>query len=241
MSDVLWMWALMSGVILIFSGVLGLRVRNSVFGVLVDSRGRYSLANLQVFLWSVLVLSLIAAVVAARIAEGSLSSALEFSIPNELLIVMGISIGSTATASAIKAGKDRSHPELIAASNSLDRPHFSQMFLVEEGALADQVIDVTKFQNFWLTLVLVGTYVALTVAHLDQVEEISDLKQLPGFQATFTTLLAISHAGYLAGKLPTPPGQPQGLNVLMMRNPDLLAAEPPPPSPKTAFVPRNPA
>src|SRR5262249_35289596 len=80
------------------------------------------------------------------------------------------------------------------------KPHFSQVFMQEEGAQIDQVIDVAKFQNFILTLALGITYVVLLwqlpkpgYPNLD----------LPQGQGNILWLLGISHAGYLGGKLPT--------------------------------------
>ncbi len=41
------------------------------------------------------------------------------------------------------------------------------MFLVEEGAFADQVVDIGKFQQFVVTIVFVVAYVALAVHAID--------------------------------------------------------------------------
>ena len=140
-------------------------------GILVDNRGRYSLAHFQMVTWTIVVLSLIAAVAAARVFNpASQATALEFAIPSTLLLVMGISLGSAVGASAIKGTKDQSRPDAIAASNDDDKPRLLQLFTLEEGALADKAIDIGKFQNFWLTLILVMGYVALTVSKLRGVE-----------------------------------------------------------------------
>jgi hypothetical protein len=144
--------------------------------------------------------------------------ALNFTIPDELLLVMGISLGSTVTATAVKSGKDTVRPGSIAASDAKDRPHFRQIFRVEEGEFADQVIDLTKFQNFLITLMLVVAYVALTAATIQTAATPASLTALPGFAGTFVTLLGISHAAYLAGKVPDKPGTPAGLTVLRRRD-----------------------
>ena len=94
------------------------------------------------------------------------------------------------------ARRSDSDPEL--------KPFFFQVFLQEDGAMADKVVDVAKFQNFCLTVALWVGYVAVGGAFLRQ----GELKALPGFSDQFVTLLAISHGTYLAGKLPDHSGQP---------------------------------
>jgi hypothetical protein len=79
--------------------------------------------------------------------------------------------------------------------------------------MADKVIDVTKFQNFWITLILVGAYVVLAVATISSLSDIGQLMSLPGLSANLVSLLAISHAGYLAGKIPSPAGEPPTASV----------------------------
>ena len=208
-------------------------------GIFIDDRGKYSLSRLQLVLWTVLVLSLLAAVSAARILNGAVD-ALDFTIPSELLIVLGISVGGAVGAEAIKAGKDSSRPVQITASDLHDKPRWTQIFLVEEGELADKAIDVTKYQNFWLTLILLVAYVVLVVKHWP-VDGVID--QLPGFHDTFLFLLGISHAGYLAGKLPDRSGKPDGLTVALR---DAGATPVPASTAGTAigstltYVPRNP-
>jgi hypothetical protein len=213
MDAVFIAWAVSAAVLLLVAVGLGATIRGGPLGILIDSRGRYSLTQLQLVLWTVVIMSLIFGVFWGRLVGGLAANALDFSIPSELLIVLGISVGSTVTSSVIKAAKDADHPERVAASDSGDPPRFFQIFWVEEGAMADRAIDVTKFQNFWFTLILVVAYVALAIATLAKLGDISKLDSLPGFSAQFVTLLAISHGAYVAGKLPTPPGNPSGLSV----------------------------
>ena len=71
------------------------------------------------------------------------------------------------------------------------------------------------------------------------------MTSLPGFSGTLLVLLGISHAGYVAGKLPTPEGSPSGLTVALRQQGAVPVAKaavaaaagaPPPPT----YVPRNP-
>jgi hypothetical protein len=102
----------------------------------------------------------------------------------------------------VKSYKDSIAPDSVAASyEDIDSPFFAQIFLQEDGPMADRVVDVTKFQNFWFTIILVSGYVALVITTIRSTSVADFL--LPGFSQTFVTLLAISHAGYIAGKIPT--------------------------------------
>jgi hypothetical protein len=177
-------------------------------GILVDSRRRYSLTQLQIVLWTIVILSLISGVFWARLIDGSARTALDFAIPSELLVIMGISVGSTVAAVTVKASKDHLRGPNIAATPVGTAPSFMQVFTVEEGAGADQTIDVTKLQNFWITLLLVTAYVALCIGQFNDLTKISDLTTLPSLSSDFIALLAISHGAYLAGKLPNRNGSP---------------------------------
>jgi hypothetical protein len=143
------------------------------------------------------------------------AGALNFAIPSELLIVMGISIGSAAVSTAIKTNKDAqggsagSGPAVATRALTERAPNPMQAVMVEEGTAADQAIDITKFQNFWLTVILIAAYLATAIAAIHDAGTADKLTALPGFDAAFVTLLGISHAGYLAGKMPNKPGVPE--------------------------------
>jgi hypothetical protein len=193
--------------IVIFGAVPGVVIRRSLLGILIDNRGRYSLSQLQLVLWTIVVLSLAVGFFCERLL-GKVEDPLGFRIPDEVLTVLGISLGSAAGALGIKAAKDAVRKEFVAASDPEHPPRLIQIFTVEEGKLADQVIDVAKFQNFWITLLLLVAYVVLAIDYIRDAGTPAELTSLPGFSGPFPVLLGISHAGYLAGKLPNPSGEP---------------------------------
>ena len=211
-SVIVW-WAVSALILTAAASLIGRLATGNRTGILIDTRGRYSLTQFQLVLWTIVVLSLVNAVFLARAMNG-IAGALDFKIPDQLLIVMGISVAGFAGSTAIKAAKDASHPEGVAASNASDRPRIAQMFLVEEGELADKVVDVAKFQNFWITLLLVVAYIVVVIMTIETASTVAAIA-LPGFSQTFLVLLGVSHAGYLAGKLPNQPGTPRGLTVAL--------------------------
>jgi hypothetical protein len=206
MENVHWYWLLSAVGLIIAAHVIGVGVRGHALGILVDRRGRFSLSQLQLVIWTIVILSLIVAVFIGRFND-ELQNPLQITVPETLLGLMGIGLGSAASASAIKSAKDQARPNYVAASNT---PQWLQLFTMEEGTLADKVIDIGKFQNFWLTLILVIAYVAVAANGLKST--ISG-GTLPEFPASMLLLLGISHAGYLANKLPNQAGTPQELTV----------------------------
>ena len=240
MTDAFVAWAISAAILLAIAVVLGLAVRSRFLGILIDGRGRYSLTQFQLVAWSVVVLSLISGFFWARLF-GDGAGALDFSIPNEVLLLLGISVGSAGVATAIKSTKDNNTSESIAASDANDKPRLMQLFLDEEGTAADQSIDAAKYQNFWITVILLVAYVALAIDTIADADGASSLSALPTFSGTFVTLLGISHAGYLAGKLPNKPGVPPGLTVALREARAVPVGElPAPVDPPRTYVPRNP-
>lgn len=177
--------------------------------VLVDERNRLSLSRLQLVLWTLVILSLIAGLIIARLIDPSEppSAALAFSIPGELWAVLGISTGSAAAAAVVSSTKDNHRPESMSRP---DVPSVGNLVTVEEGQGADVVIDVGKFQNLWFSLLLIGAYGAQTVVAFNNAASPDGIDALPGYSNGFLALLAISHAGYLAIKIPDQAGKPGG-------------------------------
>jgi hypothetical protein len=211
MKVVYWAWAISGVSMTVLAIALGLLIRQTWLGILIDNRGRYSLTHFQIVLWSLVVLSLISGVFFGRLIH-HVKGPLDFPIPSQVLAVLGISVGSATASVTIKATKDtleKKSKKVQIARTTKDTAHFQQVFLIEEGELADEAIDVTKFQNFWITVILVVAYVALAVGRIGRVSGhgLSRLG-LPGFSQSFVTLLLISHGGYLVGKIPNRPGTP---------------------------------
>lgn len=203
MGSVFLSWAISALVIILFAMLIGRKsASRNVLAIFFDFRGRYSLTRFQISMWTILVFSLFSGVFFARLA-GGVDFPLSLTIPSELLILMGISVGSTVTSEAIKAEKDKKPNVDIAKVAKDDKAKFSQVFLAEEGEAAkNEAIDITKFQNFLLTLIVLIAYVAATIVYINDKTTISELNALPGLSSTILTLIGISHAGYIAGKLP---------------------------------------
>lgn len=120
----------------------------------------------------------------------------------QLLGLMGISVGSAVFSTAVKGAKDDNTSIVIAAAGKqisdlvgnlrTVKPDFSQIWLEEEGERAEIVINITKFQNFIFTLIILSSYVAIACK----------TNGLPALPENVEWLIGISHAGYVGGKMP---------------------------------------
>jgi hypothetical protein len=107
MAGVFYAWAISAAALLILAVVLGAVVaQKPPLGILVDERGRYSLTHLQIVVWTIVVLSLISGVFWGRVFHDA-AHALDFTIPDELLTVIGISVGSGVLTTTIKTVRVR--------------------------------------------------------------------------------------------------------------------------------------
>jgi hypothetical protein len=210
MAWVFGIWVIAAAIIVVFAVVTSALGRSS--NILIDGRGRYSLNRFQVVVWTVVVLSLICGVAGGRLLAHR-PDVLSFDVPSDVLGLLGISVGSAVLATAVKISKSTTHPERIAANQHGAKASVWEMLLVEEGASANKTIDVTKFQNFAFTVVLVVAYVTLAAAQIKAAGDPANITSLPTFPPTFLALLGISHAGYLGGKIPSPAGTPDGYTV----------------------------
>jgi hypothetical protein len=130
MASVFVAWAISAAVLLGLAALLGsllprgrLGAEPSVLSILIDQRGRYSLSHFQIFAWTIVVLSLISGVFWGRLLLNA-QVALSFTIPGQLLTVLGISAGSAVLATTVKSAKDNSPAasQNVAASGTADSP-----------------------------------------------------------------------------------------------------------------------
>ncbi|GAB2808286.1 hypothetical protein [Lentzea nigeriaca] len=208
MATTFWAWLVSALIIVLLAIVLPSRLGTQ--NVLRDARGRYSLSRLQMMSWTVVLLSLISGMAFGRFAAGQVDVA-GFTIPGQVLMLLSIAIGSAVVAGAIKVMKSTTRPGSVAAyPKGRKGGPLWEMLTVEEGASAGKSIDLSKFQNFLITILLLLAYVAQAVAALKAVNNPAGIGGLPAFSDTFLVLLAVSHAGYLLGKIPSPAGVPEG-------------------------------
>jgi hypothetical protein len=198
MTTFLVAWIVAAIVLILLAWWIGGQATGNALGILIDARGRYSLTHFQVVLWTIVILSsAIGVLVKHRFSPDN------FGLTPQLLGLMGISAGSAILTTGVKAAKDAPGATARVARAGMTMAlaggrqrtisaMVSQIWLQEEGEFADQVVDITKFQNFIFTLVVLGFYITLAV-HADG---------LPVLPDNVVALIGISHAGYVGGKIP---------------------------------------
>jgi len=227
-------WGLAAALIVLFMIIVGVAINNRPAGLIIDNRNRVSLSKLQAAAWTVLVVSAVATVAAARIAAG-VPNPLEIVIPGELLAALGLSAASLAATPALLTLKsnrpDPSSQQLTNVAANLDMtrqqvdatggvfgrtdPAYARWLDIFRGEDISTAAspDLSKIQQFLLTLLVLGVYVAaLLVMFLRQEATLilppgGASASLPPISEEFIWLLGISHASYLAYKA-APHGPP---------------------------------
>ncbi len=220
-------WACTAGLVAAFIALSGTALNGRPAGILIDNRNRVSLSKFQATLWTVLVVSALVTISAARFHVVGFSEALEITIPGELLVAMGISAVSLVATPALLSAKtaDTPSPELAGeAADKLGIPRHTvrsagkvfgrtdagaaqwlDMLRGEEVSNASTP-DLGKVQQFLVSLFLVCVYAAsiwaaLSVSPPQDIEALPQhLEALPPLGEDFVWLMAVSHASYLAYK-----------------------------------------
>ena len=200
-------------------GIIGSAVNGCAYGVLVDSRNKVSLSKFQAALWTILVLS--SAVTAAAVnLKLKQSDVLNFAIPTELLLAMGLSAASllaTPALLSLKADQNPSAMDLSQTAKKLDMAPADMKIVgkifgradVAGAAMADMFrgdevgnaasADLSKVQQFIVTLLLVSVYGAGVWYMFGEIKQ--PILTLPPLSQNFVWLLGISHASYLLYKV----------------------------------------
>ena len=209
---VLWIvWAASAGLLLTAAAVAGLAVKQTPWGLLIDDRERYSLNRFHLLWWLLIIVSMAAGVAAARFTVPN-SRPLGFAIPGPVLALMTTVGATTVVASGVKAYRDNRRPDMVASSLP-GGAFFGQILLQEEGAGADQTLDVGKFQALTITVLLGLGYVATAVYDFlgrdtPPITGPAQIASLPALDPTFIALLAVSSTAYVGTKLVTREGLP---------------------------------
>jgi hypothetical protein len=226
----LYAWLLTVAAIILLCACIGKAISRSWTGVIESARNRVSLSRLQMFVWTVLVLSAVLTAGASNFYLGVDASSLSVAIPGDLLAVMGIAATSLVAAPAVLSLKAAPEPAADAtaaqgvSTGIFRRPASASTSWLdlfrgdEEGNCATP--DLSKIQQFLITVGLVALYGAMIGQMFLAAGPIT---ALPPIGENFVWLMGISHAGYLAYKaVPHPAASPDA-------QPPAETNQPPPP------------
>lgn len=181
-------------------------------GWLINEQNRMSLSRLQMVLWTVLILSAYFTAVIANIKNGYAEMALDIAIPQEIWVALGIATTSLVGSPLILDGKkdtktnesgtqDTNNTAMgqLHRNQTLDQAKLSELVSGEELGNAN-ILDISRLQNLFFTLILVGVYLVALNSMLGAVGAGTLIDQFPALSSSMVALLGISHAGYLAAK-----------------------------------------
>jgi hypothetical protein len=216
-----WVWLSVVLLLVAFGVVAGHGITGLWHGLLVDERNKLSLSRLQMFLWTLVVLSGFVTAALSNLAADQVDP-LAITIPSALWLLIGISTTSLVASPLIRSTKrarlaDRDEVRdtfallsnqgvdiggiaakgQIVVNTTLKDARWSDLFMGEETGNAGR-LDLAKVQMFYFTLILVLAYgVALGAMFLS---DMSRVTTFPNLGQGVVVLMGISHAGYLVSK-----------------------------------------
>ncbi|MCP4252706.1 MAG: hypothetical protein GY775_04725 [Candidatus Scalindua sp.] len=187
-DNILWVWIIMLGALSLFSMVASHGINGRfLLGWLINEQYRMSLSRLQMFLWTIVILSAFFAAVLANVNAEHYENAVNIAIPREIWIAMGISVTSLIGSPLIlsQKKKKKTNKEVLkktrvslhlmknsdkvnasvleSASGQLQqnkKPEDAHLYDLIAGEEVGNfnVIDLTRLQNLFFTFILIGTY-----------------------------------------------------------------------------------
>lgn len=152
---------------------------------------RYSSSKLQTVLWFSLVIGAYIAIVSHRIAAAGWSYVGGVDIPQNLLILSGISVLTFTAAKAITSGKTQGNPDLKGPAAA---PKATDLISTD-----DNKTDLGDFQMLAITILAVIIYAISAVEFMEQIE-FRRVVTMPDVDATLLSIFGLGQAAYLGKK-----------------------------------------
>ena len=221
-------WLVSSGAFAALFSQWGEFLKGDLSGLLIDRRNRYSLSRLQMLLWTVLTIPAIAVALGSNALRASDVGVFpELILDWNLVLLMGISLSSfvlAPTALAVRMQVTpsadtlvQSRAQVATASNVATANVSSAGAVVFKAQAADArmidlvmgeevgnsgTFDLARIQMLAITIIVWFTYaVMLARVFANGAPGGAIVAKFPGFDNTLLALIAVSHVGYLAGKV----------------------------------------
>lgn len=210
-------WIVTMAALAIFTLIVGRGVTGAWKGAFVDERLRMSLSQLQMIVWTIVIVAAFGTMAIAR-AQRDPVTAMDIRVPETVWVLLGISTTSLIGSPLIKnAKKDTPTNSIkadslvwaqgVAASDVTVEGQVVMNKSIHQASLADvfmgetvdnfTLLDIGKMQMFFFTVVLVLAYTTAISAQM----RAGSTASLPDVGAGMLPLLGISHAGYLMSKV----------------------------------------
>jgi len=226
---ILLLWLLILALLIFFTNIAAHGITGRFWlGWLVNEQYRMSLSRLQMFLWTLVVLSGFLSAALLNLRRGEFDTAVAIGLPEELWIAIGVSTTSLVASPLILQGKKAKQTNPLELKRSLGLAAGAKLTAEDEATAVGQldrntgpdqarlydlirgeeignrnVLDLTRLQNLFFTLILIGSYAGTFGSKLVAVAGSltpQSFAQFPELGASNLALLSISHAGYLAAK-----------------------------------------
>lgn len=203
----LWkLWYLTLLILVLSSLVLSKMVTSRYMGLFIDARNVMSLSRIQMFAWTVLVLSAFVASAFWNLNHGVPNPIGSISFDYNLLVLMGISTTSLVASPLILSLKETTATGTT-TKDVFTRPEFHKatwedLFTGEANGNADY-FDLSRLQMFLFTVVVLVVYWVVLRNAFGQIEApggVSRVTSLPSLPEGVLWLVGISHGGYLTMK-----------------------------------------
>jgi di/tricarboxylate transporter len=155
--------------------------------------GLYSVSNIQVILWTGVVLGGYLAVVVLK--GGFLDD-----IPTNLLYLMGVSVGSTVSSTGIRAIQQPKLPD-AARLKEINKDLVTSGLFSSEKKPSE--LSVAKMQMMAWTAISLGIFILILLGNI-----LDNNPTLPDVGTGLLTLMGVSHAGYNGNKIADKPPKP---------------------------------
>jgi hypothetical protein len=210
-------WIVTMAALSAFTLIVGRGVTGAWKGAFVDERLRVSLSQLQMIVWTIVIVAALGTMAIAR-AQVNPATAMDIQVPETIWMLLGISTTSLVGSPLIKNIKkytptNRAHADSLVEAQGADAAAVTiqgQIVMnksIHQASLADvfmgeavdnfTLLDVGKMQMFFFTVVLVLAYTTTISAQM----RAGSLAALPDVGSGLLPLLGISHAGYLLSKV----------------------------------------
>lgn len=191
----MWLGAL-AAILLLFAAIQQITGRS----ILTDERGRWSLSRLQLLAWTGFLIPTIWTMFLLKLWAGA-EDPLSLGMNDNLWALLGISAGSFIGSPILLERKRTTGALSIRTTAGSGGPpgQVSDLVLGEEAGTED-VIDVSRVQMLLFTAM--GLLIYFIACWRELANAAAATLELPPMSANLVTLIGISHATYLAAKIP---------------------------------------
>jgi len=219
-------WLVVLGLIIAFFLFAGKSMTGRALGILVNERNLMSLSQLQLVIWTALIISAFFVIAIERIRDGSdIAAPLAIGVDWKIWALLGMSTASFVGTPLLNANKSAKEPAansqavkqaaaqfgekiedvnanrdgILYGNGDIQDARFTDLFQGDELANT-HLVDVGKLQMFFFTVIVAIAYGVQLYQLISYGEILQNNVHLPELDEGLLALMGVSHAGYLGAK-----------------------------------------